>query len=593
MAYKDQFHYTRDNLKLYRKPVLMPGGWHWNLTDTLRKIDLYYNSQFESGNKDRHNRRKFFYNIVKPACDVASKFIDLDTKNILLYSEKAGDDLRVWLMRRDLQNWMKNEEFGVLINELGTAYPKDGHLVVKRNKGEHWKRVKLVNLRLDPSVSCLEDSPFVYELLMMTRREIQGMNWDKQAVKQLLNSHPEDAYVLIYECYDYNFSSGKKWVRTFRADFLRKKTKEGWIETKESQINATDEFLPGLVLYQDEVDELPYREKKWEEVEGRWLGMGFVEYLFDNQIRQNELANTKARSLEISSIHLFQSADELIARNVIDELDNGDILRTSSGITPVANEERNLAAWNTEEARWDLNSERKTFSFDITRGEELPSGTPLGVAKISAGMVESYFALKRENFGLFLKDIIMNDVLPSFKKQNRKEHLMKFFSTDEEIERLRQVVVDSKLRKSIWDYALKSGTIPSRAAIEMEKFKLENSLKRRKDIDLTIPDSFYEDLKTWVEINITGEEMDVANTMQTLLTALTTMASNPAVLQDKAIRKTFFKILELAGVSPVELGAIESAAEQAQPQSLPGGVQPPSPQPQPVQPVAGNASAAL
>src|SRR3990167_11477305 len=109
------------------------------------------------------------------------------------------------------------------------------------------------------------------------------MPWDKAALQALRERRSEPSYI-VYECYDYNENEGKKWTRSFRVDFLN--TKNGQ-RTTESQIVDNESYLPGLVLFEEEVDELPYREHHYDRVTGRWLGMGVVEYLFDNQIKRN------------------------------------------------------------------------------------------------------------------------------------------------------------------------------------------------------------------------------------------------------------------------------------------------------------------
>ena len=51
----------------------------WN---TLNKIEMYYNSQFESGRIDSEGQRKAFLNICAFRADVAAKQVDIDLKNL-------------------------------------------------------------------------------------------------------------------------------------------------------------------------------------------------------------------------------------------------------------------------------------------------------------------------------------------------------------------------------------------------------------------------------------------------------------------------------------------------------------------------------
>lgn len=557
----NSFSDTRNNIALFHKPIKMAGGYEWSHVDTLKFIDLYYNSEFSDGKTGKNGYRNFFFNVVKPPCDIATKFIDLDTKDIILTSETYGDEHRLWLMQRDLRCWLKENRFGQLLNEIAMRYPKYGSVVVKRTKQGEWKPVNIQNLRLDPSTNSLEESMFVYEIQLMSVRDIRKMKWNKQEIDKLVKSSPNTKQFTVYECYDYQ-AEGKKWARSFKADFCKAKDKNGTIEIPESQLDQQYEYLPAITLFEDEMDELPYRELHWERVPGRWLGLGFVEYLIDNQIRANEMANQKAQGMRFSSLHLFETQDETIGRNVLD-LDNGQIIQ-GSGLTPIALEERNFAAFGQEEERWAQNTERKTFSFDIARGGNLPSQTPLGVAELSAGMVSSYFEMKKENFGLFIKDIMLFDVIPAFKKDKSKEHILKFMASDKEVEKLRKTLTNSMMRKAYWDYAIRTGTVPSKLAWELEKVKLEGAMQKRKDLAFEIPDAFYDGLECSLDVQVTGEQMDVGARMQTYQNALQLIVTNPAILQDPSARALFTKMLELAGVSIVDIEAMENEASDQQ-----------------------------
>lgn len=600
-SYSDTYAKTRENISSFYQPVEMSGGYTFKHVDTVKRIDSYYYSKFESGMYDSEGYRKFFYNIVKPACDVAVKFIDLDTKDIVLYPTRGDEEFKLWIMQRHLRQWMKDKQFAQFINDIEEHYTRYGHLVIKKDKDNSWKRVNLQNLRLDPSAHLLRESHFIYEILSMNRVELKEMGWGQQT-DELLASYPEDTGFIIYECYDLNTSDeGKRWKRSFKTKFLTMKTNQGAIETPESQINQEASYIPGMTLYEDTVDELPYRETKWENVPGRWLGYGIVEYLFDNQIRQNELSNVKSKGMLFSGLHIYQTADDTVDRNnLLLDVRNGDIIKTAAGISPVQNDERNLSVYAQEESRWDLNSNQKTFSFDVARGDTLPSGTPLGVARITAAMVESYYSLKRENLGLFLKQLLIEDVIPSFQKENRKKNILRLFSSDKEIYKLYEAMTEYQTRKTLLDYATKTGTIPSDAAIKMEQYMYKEGLKKKKDIDLEIPEGFYSDVNYGLDITITGEEVDVGAKLQTLQNAMMTIASNPAMLTMPPLRTIFFKALQLAGFSPVELDLIEKQASEVNPQEMMmqqamagGGGAAPSQPAAPQQPVTASTSASL
>lgn len=538
----------RTNVVNYYKEVRMPGNYTFDTAEMLRTIDLYYNSKYKTGQYDAKGFRKFFYNIVKPTTDVASKFIDLDTKDIVLVPTKADDEMRVWLMTKRLKQWLKDKDFGSVLNDITHNLPKYGHIVLKKS-GRRWDLVSLENIRTDPSISKLEDSSFVYEIHQMSAQKIKSMNWN--GATDMLLDKGRSSYI-VYECYD-KIEGG--WMRTIKSDLFERSG--GDLETAESQINDDNEFVPTLVLDQRRA-QLPYRELKWEEVRGRWLGMGFVEYLEDNQIAINEAENLERKGLMFTSLKLYQTRDQNIGgSNVLTDAENGDIFTVTDEVNPVPVEERNLPAFNNTRQNWNDNTERKTFTSDITTGANLPSRTPLGVANLQASLATSYFELKRENYGLFIKKLIMNDIIPDFKNDTKKEHTLTFLGSDAEIEKVNKTIIESLVNKATVEHAMKTGFFPSQLMREDARLRVEQQLNKQRNRYLKIPKGYYENANYLVDVLVTGESQDVGAQGQVLNLALQVLQGNPQILQNKTTRTILFKLLGLSGMSPADLNLLQ------------------------------------
>lgn len=551
--------YNLDNIRRFYESLPMPGGYDFSHTETLKYVDLYYNSKFEKGPKDSRGFIKLFYQIIKPACDIATKFVDLDTKDIILYPE-GDNEFAVWVMQRELKQWLKEQQFGILLNEIAHNYPKYGHVVLKKSKSG-WKNVVIGNLRMYPGADTLEDSPFVYEVVMMTAQQIKDMGWDAGAISTLLTKN-EGEY-LVYECYDYNLDAGPKWKRTFKANLLRDMQGR---ETAENQINDKTKYAPSLVLNEDYVEKLPYRELRWEKVPGRWLGFGFAEYLIPNQQSRNELVNIKRKGLYWTALKIYQTRDEGVGRNLMTDAENGDIIKAGAEITPIANEERNLAVFNQEEQSWDMNSEKKTFTFDISRGGNLPSQTPLGVANLSAGMVSSYFDPKRENFGMFVKELLFEDVIPDFKNKKGAEHVFTFMGSDPEIDKLDQLLAEAEVFQAAYDYAASTGYFPTAETMFAQRDKITRSLKASKNRSLKLPDGLYNDARYFMDILLANESVDLAARQQAMQFFVQIVGTNPTVLQNPGTRAAIFKMMEMSGVSPIDLNIMNQQLSENPPQ---------------------------
>jgi hypothetical protein len=472
-----------------------------------------------------------------------------------LIPEGNDDELAVWFMQKRLKQWLKDTDFGTLLNEIGFDLPKYGTVVLKKSKNK-WKKVNIQNLRLDPTVETMEQSSFVYELVSMAAHEIDEMGWDTSE----LYARGEEPTYMIYDCYDRN---GKGWTRTVRADLFTSKKDNGINRSVESEINNRDEYYGALTLHTEEVKKLPYREAHWEKVPGRWLGFGFVEYLEENQIAINEAENLERKGLLFTSLKLYQTRDENFGgTNVLTAHQNGDVLRVESEITPISVEERNLPAFNNTRTNWTGNTQGKTFTGDITTGASLPSRTPLGVANLQASMASSYFELKRENFGLFVKKLLADDIIPDFAKTTNKEHILMFAHSDQDMDLLDQLIAKTLVDDAAVGYALQTGFFPSKLEQETAKGKVKEALKADKNRYLKIPAGLYKNAKYSVDIIITGENVDNGTKSQVIQLLLQIAGTNPMAMQDPFTRSLIFSLASLGGISLGDMGLLTQNPEQ-------------------------------
>jgi hypothetical protein len=350
---------------------------------------------------------------------------------------------------------------------------------------------------------------------------------------------------------------GTKWRRTILAGLTDVRSNAGIIKTPESKINEGSDFLPPIVLVDDTVQRTPYRELKWEDVEGRWLGFGFPEYLRDNQIAENEAENLERKALILKALQLYQTSDETISgRNVLTDTMNGDILIAGDVIAPVAKDNADLSAYNNTRERTRDNIERKTFTSDITTGSNLPSRTPLGVANLQASLATSYFELKQENEGLFIKDLLFDDVIPDFKNKTAKQHAMDFIRSDEDRKKAEEFILDLKKWEYRHNYINKTSFKPTLEQLDKVFTDANDELKNKESLSILIPEAAYAEAKYRLDIDITGESIDVSSRSQALQIALQLMGSNPMIMQDDSMRTALFKFLELQGVNPNELNML-------------------------------------
>ena len=483
--------------------------------DVIELIDLYWASRFKGSDKDSLGVRKVFYSIVDNPVWVSMKMTDIDTKNIKLVPDRSGEEFLVWLLSKELKVWMKDNKFDKFLNDVNYSWNKYGTAFAKKVRDKVFM-VPVQNLMYDPKAESLDKSSFIIEKIMMTPDELrEHKEWKN--IESVIEANKDEPNIVIYERFG-----------------LAKDTKDThFILAKASGDTAT-------LLYSDKLDQ-PYKQLSFDKYPERLFGVGQVEKLFEAQIHLNKVQNYKAKGLHWTSKHIYQSRDNGLDRNLMTDVDDGEILRVNSEIQPIVNEERNLHSYREEEEVWNSNIEKRTFAYDVMRGERSPAGTPLGSSILQSQMAGGFFELKREEFGIFIKDIIEEWVLPAFKKAKSPEHIFNFVGNSDDLEKIDKLLAGIGARKSLIKYITSTGRVPSRTEFGMMEALAKEALSGKSSREFKLPRGAYSDLKYKVDVVITGESVDV----QGKITAIQVALQNT---QDPAeARKLTRKMMETLG----------------------------------------------
>jgi len=544
---------------IYNSVEIVP-GWGFNQYETIRKINLYRASQFLDNSKIS-GLKKIFFNIVNFRAMVATKFLDVDVKDFRLIEKDYNSQFKVKLFENELKQWFKKKNFSKVLNELAEELPIFGSVVVKKVKND----IQIVDLRklfLDPTVEKIQDSNFIIQVHYLTETELRKKRgvWDNVDILLTRKEFKKEK-----EAFENKGEVKQEQEEYFKIYERYGEVPKSWITGKEKDSNeyvrslfiVADAFNVdkkgnenGLVLFKAEWHkEYPFKDCHYSKIKGRWLGYGVVEELFPVQERINELANLKRVSMAISSMHLFQRAGSGFIKNLLTDLENGDVINVGQApIQPIVNEERNLAAFQSEEIRWDTLADRQTFSYDVVRGESLPATTPATNAIIQSQAATSVFGFKRENFVIFLREVIKDFVLPEAKKEIEKGEVVRI--TGQDVEYFDNKILEMATEKYKIDYLNSTGFLPEEEEIEKQKEKLRNELKRigfvrflKKNTD------FYNDIDFDFDIVVDNENFEpqvLMNNLQSILPLLQQM-------KDPVIRKVGLKLISLLGIDPLEI----------------------------------------
>lgn len=555
----------KENSDFFDQYISIVPGYSFNQYSTLKRIHLYLNSKFE-GSSTYLNREKLFFNVVVPACEVASKMLNVDTKDIRLLPQNAKSFFSSYLLEKELKQWLKTSKLANVLNQIAEDGPRYGSVVLEKIKGGA-KVVDLRKLILDPTVDNIQNSRFVTTIHYMTPTELLETGWDDVDVaitrfgsseaqasyedqSGTMNQMISTPYIKIYKRYGEVpqwWIDGGKSEKLVKALFI---VAGADTEMKDRDGNIIGEA--GVILFKSRwYKGWPFKDFHFTKILGRWLGLGIVEALFDTQVRLNELKNQKRISMEVSTIHLFQTKDKQIVRNVLTDLESGDMLLSPNGIEPIANEERNLSAFDGEETSYLQHSQRISFAYDAVSGQ-ISSASTTATAVINAQQqASSTFGFKRENYTNMLRDFFNDLVLPELMKDLTPEHIMRFTGSSQELQKLDDAASEIHANDFIKSQAL-SGHRVLMEQVDMEKERAKKEYRKLGDNRfIKIKKAFYTDASFEFDFNIGNEQINpqtIASNTQALLAGY-----NPQGMSDPLYKLMYFKYAESLGVSQGEL----------------------------------------
>lgn len=591
------FALTREcrNDFLYNEIEVVP-GYMFSQYQTIKKIHLYYNSHFVEGDYEEINgviRKKPFYNISKWRCDVATKQIDLDTKDVVLVSNDMETDWNVFLLERELKTWLKRNKMGKVLNEISEKLPKYGSVVLRKIKGGA-EVVDLRNFYCDQAAPNLQKSHYKILKHLMTPTELRAMKsvWIETedgvqtVIDKFISNAPQEPYAdgggvnivagapyaEIFEIYT---EVPRSWI-TGKKEDDEDWTYSHWIlagvdSFQSDAVTGSVQNEDGIVLFKEEltIKEDPFREVHLNRTEGRWLGLGIIEDTFEPQRMRNRYANLEDKGMELATLILLHTTDQSIQKNILSDTENGDIMTSKQPVTRIDTRQYGLAEFNALKQDYDRLADRLSHSTD-TLGGDIPPASATATSVVNAiQQATSTYDFKKENFGLFFQEFIDDLVFPELEKEIMKPHRFRFTGSPEETRKLRKYLVDAALNKASAEYFEETGNLYSDTELDRIREELMAKIEKGgRQIWIKVQERFFAGLDYYVDLVITGENRNIQAQLSNIQAVLTIVSRNPAILQDPVIRRVLFKMMSLIGIHISELEQIEEELKEQPQQQL-------------------------
>lgn len=563
------FNYVDSVSESYSESIQIMDGLVFDMDGTLRTIEFYTNNQYLSGNKDELGKEKPFYNIVNFRVTVAKTATDIDLKDIRFEPDSLEYAVETMLINKELYKYLKEINFSNTLNEMGYVRPKYGGVLIKRyNDGEGMEIevVEWCNVKVDPTDIL---GGLIIETHYMSASEFMGMDeWGKQdecdSKEDVLKAHAKQnknkpAKIIIQEVH------GELPEEYYPENWSKEKDGYGYVGAcLYFAVVGNKKFL---MYYETEKDiEDTYKYLAWEKVSKRGLGKGVVEDGFEAQTWTNDVMISYKNAMDLSGkVLLATTSKKLGNTNALTDVKSGHMFELEDGktisslnISPSA-----FPEFQNVIALWEKQYNNISSTYDANTGATPPSGTPYSQTALLNQVANSPFEYRKEEWGIFLNEVLNDWVLDEVKKRIIKSHDLVSDFTDEELATIDESIANY-LGKSKVIENLTKGIVTTPEMDMMNRMGVKNSLRKKgKKRSIKIPKG-YLDIEGKISANITGEMKNKQAIIASLDNILAKVAQtyNPqtgsfALLDDPRLSKIFGTIVEMAGV-PISMAQLKS-----------------------------------
>lgn len=558
--------------------------------ENINKIDAYLNSKHTTGKEDSKGRLKPFFNIVTAAVNIWYRATNIAQSMIRIKPTKLEHFVLAFLATLHVQEWMKSNAFEQFLDDWGRTLAKYGSALVKfAEKGGDlvatvvpWNRLICDTIEFEGNL--------VIEKLELTPSQLRKSGYDQQAVEDLIEARDsresldgqkrdnKDDYITLYELHGELPLAYLTDSENDEDTYVQQMHVVSFVSTSNSGSNSR-EYLD-FTLYKGK-EKNPYLMTHLIKEDGRTMGIGAVENLFDAQWMTNHSQKLIKDQLDLASQLIFQTADAaFVGRNILTDIMTGDILvhEENKPLTQLANRSHDITALQNFGAEWRVLSKDITSTPDAIRGNTMPSGTAFRQVAILNKEASSLFEVMTRNKKRALEEMLRKFVIPHIKRKMDTTEEIAATLESQDIDKLDDMFVpkeairreNERIKREVL-----SGQIATNQDIAAVQQEVRGELEALGNQRFIKPSSVGS--KTWkqvlnnleweADIEIRDKDVDKQLVAQNLIDIFKTMA-DPAVQQfiSTPNGKTIFnKILESSSaLSPLELGAMPTM--QAQPQ---------------------------
>lgn len=545
--------------------------------ENIEKVDAYLNSRHTSGLLDSQGREKPFFNIVTAAVNIWYRATSTVRSRIRIKATKQKQTTLAFVATMLIQQWMRKHNFDEFLDRWDLTEARYGSAVLKfvEKGGDLIPSVIPWNRLISDTID-FKNNPKIEILWLTPAQLLKNKAYDQDMVRKLLDTQEsretmddqrkdnKSEYIELYEVHGempLSYLTGKD---KDKDEYVQQMHVVTFIVRKET--GKYDDFC----LYSGREAKDPYMITTLIEEDGRALGIGAVEHLFESQWMVNHTAKSIKDQLDLSSKLIFQTSDgNLAGQNILTSIENGDLLLHAQGspITHVDNRANDITSLQNFSTQWQVLAKEITSTPDAIAGNTQPSGTPFRSVAVANQEAHSLFEVMKRNKKRDVTQMMVEYIVPHIKKKMDTSEEIAALLESQDINQLDRMYVPSEANKRD-NEQLKKAILNEEVGYNLDHKVLENNIQEELNQQgnqrfikpSEIPDVTWKQLLKDLEWDVEYEIVDKASDDQiiadTLVDLFKTLVDPNAqmLLKTPQGKMVFNKILEKTNaISPIEL----------------------------------------
>ena len=514
----------------------------WPMRETVKQITHYILSRYMDGGNDNKDPitklRRPFRNIGNFIVDLEWRAKNIDRKSIEAHATD-GDHLFSLVTNKELQLWMKNNNFGATIDDYQRKKSEYGGVLLKKTELDDELIIDVVqwsNVSVDPSDISGGMKVEAHDLTLLDLRK-KAEAWDVSSESEN-ETNLELAVALAMKKKERRIQ-----ILDIEGEFLHCDVYEDEDSDDETiglyNLKVAVVGSKKFVVYREKLKESRFKYFSRKKVEQRDLGLGVWEEVFESQINTNEAVIAQKEAVDLGGKVVIKTNKaglrdgmSLMQGELID-LDEDEIFE------PVSLSPRTFPEYQALIDAWFLNTQRDQSAFPGVSGEEPKSSTPGISLELQAAQGGSIFNKRRDQDGYDIIEVIVDWVLPFIVKKINKEHKLTASYSATELQLLDEAITNDRMKNAVM---LKGGLV----TLELKEEFKANLRKQGDTRTLTVPPGYItmKKIKQKLRFDITDEMKDDQRHLNALAMTLSTLAPD-----DPARAAIIAEMMEITGLS--------------------------------------------